>query len=43
MPWFAELAQLPAFESGKYENASAQTYEMIRTSNRQHPDHDTKT
>ena len=41
MPWLAELAGLPAFESGKYENASAQTYEMIRTSNRQHPDHDT--
>jgi hypothetical protein len=41
MPWFSELFQLPAFESGKYENASAELYEMIRTSNRQHPDHDT--
>ena len=42
MPWFADLTQLPAYESGKYDGASAELYEMIGRTNRQHPDHDTE-
>jgi hypothetical protein len=42
MPWFAGLAQLPGYESGKYDGASAELYEMIGRTNRQHPDHDTE-
>jgi hypothetical protein len=36
MPWFSELAKLPATEADDPE-----TCESIRRSNRQHPDHDT--
>jgi hypothetical protein len=38
MPWFSELAKLPATEADDRE-----TCESIRRSNRQHPDHDTAT
>ena len=38
MPWFSELAMLPATEADDPE-----TCENIRRSNRQHPDHDTAT
>jgi hypothetical protein len=38
MPWFSELAVLPATEADDPE-----TCENIRRSNRQHPDHDTAT
>ena len=38
MPWFSELAVLPATEADDLE-----TCENIRRSNRQHPDHDTTT
>lgn len=41
MPWFSELATLPATESGKNESDDPEICENIRRSNRQHPDHDT--
>jgi hypothetical protein len=41
MPWFSELATLPATESGKNKDDDPEFYENIRRSNRQHPDHDT--
>ena len=43
-PWFGELASLPATETGIGDNGVGDTperFEMIRKSNRQHPDHDT--
>ena len=43
MPWFSELATLPATESGKNEGDDPEICENIRRSNRQHPDHDTAT
>jgi hypothetical protein len=41
MPWFSELATLPATESGKNEGNDPEICDNIRRSNRQHPDHDT--
>ena len=41
MPWFSELATLPATESGKNEGDDPEICDNIRRSNRQHPDHDT--
>ena len=43
-PWFDSLTDLPAFVSGEDENGSSSFARLlpgIRTSNRQHPDHDT--
>jgi hypothetical protein len=43
--WFAELPNLPSSETGEGDGAGTYTaaaLEKIRQSNRQHPDHDTK-
>ena len=43
-PWFEGLLTLPATATGEGDNGSGDTperFEVIRLSNRQHPDHDT--
>ncbi len=42
--WLGEIASLPGKETGDGDNGvgdTAERYEKIRLSNRQHPDHDT--
>ena len=44
-PWFGELEHLPGTCTGEGDNGEGDTadrYELIRQTNRQHPDHDTE-
>jgi len=43
MPWFDELADLRAPESGDATEQEHSRYQAIRVTNHQHPDHDTTT
>jgi hypothetical protein len=42
MPWFDELADLRAPESGDATEEEHSRFQAIRVTNHQHPDHDTK-